>query len=236
MDTNDIKNMFGSEDLSEEFVTKATTLFETAVDAKVAERVLEISEKFENDRQNDLLEATKFMEDAIDACLHESAEKWIEDNKLVIEETAANARNADFVEAMEKLFTEHFRRAPEGQEDVMEALEAEVAQLRADLAEQLSNNEALVNKLQQVEIAEAFRAVSEGLAETQIEKLAKLAEAISYDNVEQYVAKLATIKESFFSAKNDNASSQQQLGEEKTAAHDDMMAAYISAISKSIAA
>ncbi len=213
----DVDEMFGSEDLSEEFREKAETVFEAAVNTRMsletarleeefAAKEVELEEAFEVALEE---ETAKILEDVstkLDQYLDYVVEQWMETNQVAIENGLRLDIAENFMQGLHNLFAEHYITVPDEKIDLVAEMKAEVEDLKAKL------NEAVDQKIElQTVIDEATREatledVSEGLAETQIEKLRTLAEGIEYSDAATYRKKLEIVKESYFTAKKSSAS------------------------------
>jgi hypothetical protein len=196
----DIDALLSGENLSEEFVTKATTIFEAAVISRaeevIAEAESELMEQFEiavEQIKEDL--ATK-----VDDYLNYMVEEWMKENELAIETGLRAEITEDFINGLRNLFTEHYIDIPAEKVSVVEELAAKVEELEASLNEQISKSVELSKELNEQKKIEAIYTACEGLTQTQVEKLKSLAESVDYTTEEDFVAKLDTLKESYFKA------------------------------------
>jgi hypothetical protein len=196
----DIDALLSGENLSEEFVTKATTIFEAAVISRaeevIAEAESELMEQFEiavEQIKEDL--ATK-----VDDYLNYMVEEWMKDNELAIETGLRAEITEDFISGLRNLFVEHYIDIPAEKVSVVEELAAKVEELEASLNEQISKGVELSKELNEQKKIEAIYTACEGLTQTQVEKLKSLAESVDYTTEEDFVTKLETLKESYFKA------------------------------------
>lgn len=198
----EIAEIFGEEDLSEEFKDKVTTLFETAVNIRVSAIVAEITEELEAKFDEALKEATEQMEEGIDKYLSYVAEEWMSDNEVAIDFGIKEQMAESFLHGLKNLFVEHYHTVPADKVDAYEELSVKFEALEEQLNSALSENAELVDLLAAVNAEEVVKEVSEGLAMTQKEKFKALVEHIEFDGDEDaYKAKLETIKEHYFSSK-----------------------------------
>lgn len=195
----EIAEIFGSEDLTEEFKEKVTTLFESAVNLKVTEKVASIKEELDAKFEETMKEAVESMEENIDKYLSYVAEEWVEENKLEIDYGIKEEMTESFIFGLKKLFSEHYWEVPEDKVDAFDELTETVAELKKELDEVKSENIELADLLAKVNAEEIFKEVSEGLAVTQKDKFKVLAENLEFDGDEDvYRKNLETIKEHFF--------------------------------------
>lgn len=245
----DIDDMFGGDDLTEEFKEKAEVVFEAAVNTRMTIETARLEEEFE--QKAEALEEeyeTKLQEAAegifeevstkLDQYLDYVVEQWMEDNKLAIENTIRSDITEDFIEGLRNLFAEHYIRVPEEKIDIVAEMKTELEEARAQLNETLDEKIALQNIINEATKEATLEDVSEGLVETQVEKLRALAEGIEYTDADAYRKKLEIVKENYFTQKKPTTSTgliTEEIGgevsiEESVPAY---MSKYVQAISKS---
>jgi hypothetical protein len=197
----DIDAIFDGQTLSEEFKTRASTIFEAAVHAKSLEFQAQLEEQFAVDLQAALAEAITGVSAQVDKYLNHVAEQWLEENRVAVESGIKADILESFLGGMKSLFTEHYIEIPEDKVQVVETLQSKVEELETKLNE--SENRFIDQQKQIAEMAltaekeAAFKQVSEGLTDTQVDKLHTLAESIAFTTVEDYKAKLQTIVEGY---------------------------------------
>ncbi len=208
----DIDDMFGADDLTEEFKEKAEVVFEAAVNTRVNLEVARLEEEYEakaaeleESFEQALEEQTAtIMEEVtakLDQYLDYCVEQWMEDNKLAIENSLRSDIAEDFIEALRNVFAEHYITVPDEKIDLVAEMKAELDETKAKLNETLDEKIALQAVVEEATKEAALEEVSEGLAETQIEKLRTLAEGIEYTDEETYRKKLEIVKEQYFTKK-----------------------------------
>lgn len=194
----DVEAMFSGQELSEEFKTKATTIFEAAINAKAAEAIAEVEKAKEIAIAEGVEKVKEELTEKVDTYLDYVVEQWMKDNEIAIEKGLKAELVEDFLGGLKNLFMEHYIDVPEEKVDVLEEQATEIEQLKAKLNEQI---EAAVEQKQVLDTfvaREILASVSEGLADTEAEKVAKLAEGVEFVDADQYREKLETIKESYF--------------------------------------
>lgn len=196
----DINEMFG-DDLSEELKDKAATLFEAAVNARVSLEVANLQEQMQ-DKLNEQVDARlEEVAEAVEKYLDYTADKWMADNKLQIESSLRLQIAEEFMQSLRGVFLEHYIEIPESQTNVVDVLTNKVDELEAKLNELINDNIALAAALSEKEMDAVIEQFAEGLTVEQTEKFKKLSEDITYKNVDELKAKLATIKETYFKIK-----------------------------------
>ena len=195
----DVNALLGGEELSEEFREKAKVVFEAALNSKVSE----ISEALEAQYEIKLEEAKEGLKEAlterVDSYLEYVAEEWMTENELAIEHGLKTEMTESFLSGMKGLFEEHYVTIPEDKYDVLESMVAKLDDMETKLNEQIDKNIGLNKRLAESSADSILSVVSEGLAQTQKEKLAVLAENVEFESEEEYREKLETLKESYFS-------------------------------------
>ncbi len=195
----DVNALLGGEELSEEFREKAKVVFEAALNSKVTE----IQEALEFQYEQKLEEAREGLKDAlterVDSYLEYVAEEWMTENELAIEHGLKTEMTESFLSGMKGLFEEHYVTIPEDKYDVLESMVAKLDDMETKLNEQIDKNIGLNRRLAESTSDVILSTVSEGLAATQKEKLASLAESVEFESEEEYREKLETLKESYFS-------------------------------------
>ena len=195
----DVNALFGGEELSEEFKAKAKTIFEAAIGSKVGQ----IKETLETEYAEKIAEATEdlkvSLQERIDSYLEYVAEEWLTENELAVEAGLKTEMTESFLEGMKGLFEEHYVTIPEDKYDVLESMVDKLDDMETKLNEQIDKNINLNKRLAESVADGILESVSEGLASTQKEKLASLAESVEFDSETEYREKLETLKESYFS-------------------------------------
>ena len=198
----DIEAIVNGEELSEDFKTKASTIFEAAVAAKVISEVNQRAEKLEEDYKEELSKAkeelTSSMTEKTDGYLSYVVEEWMKENELAVERGVRSELVEDFMSGLKNLFTEHYIDIPEEKVDLVDDLFEKVEELEQKLDESINSNVETKQELSKYKKDEALRIVSEDLADTEKEKLEKLSDGVDFEDEEQYKEKLGVIKENYF--------------------------------------
>ena len=195
----DVNALLGGEELSEEFREKAKVVFEAALNSKVKEiqDVLESQYAAQLDEAREELKTS--LQERVDAYLEYVCEEWMTENELAVEHGIKSEMTESFLSGMKELFEEHYVTIPEDKYDVLESMVEKLDDMETKLNEQIDKNIGLNRKLAESSAQEVLTQVSSGLAETQKEKLASLAESVEFESEEEYREKLETLKESYFS-------------------------------------
>lgn len=196
----DVEAMFGSTDLTEDFTIKATTLFEAALNARVAVEKVAIEEAYEAKLTEEVAAIKSTLEEQIDQYLNYAVQEWVKQNEVAIEQSVRNDVMESFVSKLKNLFVEHYIEVPEDKVDLVAELAAKVEDLESRLNETIKDKMAVQEEVSSLQKKEAFKAVAEGLALTQVDKLRQLTEGFEGDDLETYKKKLEIVKESNFAA------------------------------------
>jgi len=197
----DVQALLEGEELSEEFQTKARTIFEGAIRSKVAEIKEELQESYAQALVEELDEIKTGLTERVDSYLEYVCDEWFQENALQVESGLKTEMTESFLEGMRGLFEEHYVTIPEEKYDVLNSMVDKLDEMENKLNEQIDRNVALNRRLAESSADGVFAAVSEGLADTQKEKLATLAENVEFESDTDYREKLETLKESYFPSK-----------------------------------
>ena len=197
----DVAALLQGEELSEEFQSKAKTIFETAIKTKVAEIKEELQESYATALVEELDKIKEGLTERVDSYLEYVADEWMQENQLQVEAGLKTEMTESFLEGMKSLFEEHYVTIPEEKYDVLNSMVDKLDEMESKLNEQIDRNVALNRRLAESNADGVFAAVAEGLADTQKEKLATLAENVEFESETDYREKLETLKESYFPSK-----------------------------------
>jgi len=197
----DIDALMNGEELSEEFRTKATTIFEAAVMTRVNEEVARIEEEFNAKLEEAVAKNQEGLVEKVDGYLDYVVEQWIAQNEIALEHGMKSEIVEGFVNGLKGLFEEHYIDIPEEKFDVVESMENQVAELQAKLDEQLASNVEMAKSINEMKRGQVIDEACEGLSDTEVEKLKGLAEELSYEDVDTFKSKVQTIRENYFTTK-----------------------------------
>lgn len=201
----DVNALLGGEELSEDFKNKAKVIFEAAINSKVASIKEELEAQYAEKLQEELVSARESLSERVDSYLEYVADEWFEENALAVEAGLKTEMTESFLEGMKGLFEEHYVTIPEDKYDVLESMVEKLDDMETKLNEQIEKNIALNGRLAESVADSILDNVSEGLAQTQKEKLASLSESVEFESEEQYREKLETLKESYFASKKESS-------------------------------
>ena len=195
---DDINALIAGQELSEEFQEKARMIFETAINSKVAVIREEMEKKYEEALQEGL-EASKIeLTERVDSYLEYVAGEWLEENSLAVEQGLKAEMSESFLTGMKSLFEEHYVSIPDDKYDVLESMVNKLDDMEEKLNEQIDKNVGLTKRLAESKSDGILSDVSEGLAVTQKDKLASLAESVEFESESDYREKLVTLRNSYF--------------------------------------
>ena len=208
----DVNALFAGEELSEEFQDKARTIFETAIKTKAAEITEAVKAEYEAQLAEEVASVKSELVERVDSYLEYVAQEWMSENQIAIEHGLKTEMTESFLVGMKSLFEDHYVSIPEERYDVIESMVDKLDEMESKLNEQINKNVALNKRLAESVADVIFAEVSEGLAVTQKEKLASLAENVEFDGEETYREKLVTLRNSYFS--EGATSAQREVAEE----------------------
>jgi hypothetical protein len=231
----DVNALLAGEELSEEFQEKARTIFEAALRSKVSDIKEALEEQYTIALAEEVEEIKTELSERLDAYLEYVAGEWMEENALVIEHGLKTEMTESFLQGMKGLFEEHYVSIPEDKYDVLESMVEKLDEMETKLNEQIERNVSLNKRLAESVADGIFEQVAEGLADTQKDKLASLAESVEFESEEEYREKLETLKESYFPSRVVSPSTKSDtLSEGVSSAyesHSPAMAAYLKSLS-----
>ncbi len=237
----DVNALLGGEDLSEEFKEKARTIFEAALKSKIAEVTEVLESQYNAKLDEEVAEAKGELAERVDSYLEYVSDEWFTENALVIEHALKTEMTESFLKGMKGLFEEHYVQIPEEKYDVLESMVEKLDDMETKLNEQIEKNISLNSRLSESVADGVLDQVSEGLAQTQKEKLASLAESVEFESEETYREKLNTLKESYFNSKKESAAAKTETlseGVDNAAPgeqHSGQMAAYLKMLGSTLA-
>ena len=194
----DLNALIAGEELSEEFQEKARTIFETAIKEKVATVKEEMQGAYEAALVEEVETIKSELTERVDTYLEYVAEEWISENQIAIETGLKSEMTESFLGGMKSLFEEHYVTIPEDKYDVLESMVDKLDEMENKLNEQIERNVALNRRLAESVADVIFAEVAEGLALSQKDKLASLAENVEFDSEDTYREKLVKLRESYF--------------------------------------
>jgi len=201
----DVNALLGGEELSEEFKEKAKTIFEAAINSKIAGIKEELEARYQDKLVEEIEAAKESLAERVDSYLEYVADEWFEENALSVEAGLKTEMTESFLEGMKGLFEEHYVSIPEEKYDVLESMVEKLDDMETKLNEQIEKNISLNGRLSEATADGILDQVSEGLAQTQKEKLASLSESVEFVSEETYREKLETLKESYFNSKKESS-------------------------------
>jgi len=194
----DVNALLEGTELSEEFAEKAKTIFEAAVKAKISEEYDRLVEHFTAEFDKHFVAVKNEMAEEVNGTVNYAIGQWMEQNQVAIDRGIRNEITEDFIAGLKGLFEEHYISIPDEKVDVVEGMADTIREMEERLDEQVKANVKLQNRLNESAKLNILSTVSEGLADTQKEKLAALAEGLEFVSEETFTKKVKTIKESYF--------------------------------------
>ena len=194
----DINALLEGEELSEDFQEKAKTIFEAAIKSKIVEVKSELQEQYEATIVEEVATIKSELTERLDAYLEYVADEWMSENQLAVEAGLKTEMTESFLTGMKSLFEEHYVTIPEEKYNVLDSMVDKLDEMEEKLNEQINKNVALTKRSSESTSDVIFAEVAEGLAVTQKDKLATLAENVEFDSEDKYREKLVTLRNSYF--------------------------------------
>jgi hypothetical protein len=234
----DVNALLAGEELSEEFQEKARTIFEAAINSKVAQIREQLEAQFAEKFAEEVASAKESLAERVDSYLEYVSDEWMSENLLAVDSGLKTDMTESFLAGMKGLFEEHYVTIPEDKYDVLESMVEKLDDMETKLNEQIEKNISLNSRLSESVADGVLDQVSEGLAQTQKEKLASLSESVEFESEAQYREKLETLKESYFNQKTVSTQSKTETLSEgvdaTTAPSTGSMDAYIRALGSTL--
>jgi hypothetical protein len=194
----DVEALLSGEELSEEFKFKAKTVFEAALNARTEQIEEAIINKYEEQLSEEIQVISEALTERLDAYLEYVAQEWLEENAIAVDQGLRAEMSESFLENLRQLFEDHYVTIPEERYDVVESMVEKLDDMETKLNEQIERNVALNRRLAESVTDTILSDVSEGLALSQKDKLASLAENVEFDGEQEYREKLVVLRESYF--------------------------------------
>ena len=233
---DDLNALVKGLELSEENQDKAKTIFESAINSKASTIRAAIQEEYDSQLDEHVQEIKGELQERVDSYLEYVADEWFDENQLAIENGLKADMTESFLEGMKGLFEEHYVQIPEEKYDVLKSMVEKLDDMETKLNEQIEKNINLNGRLAESVADGILESVSDGLAATQKEKLASLAESVEFESDEEYREKLETLKESYFPHKGAPTAKTENLSEgvdnaEGLESHTASMSSYLKTLS-----
>ena len=235
---SDIDALVGDADLSEEFKTKAATIFEAAITSKVKAEQERLQSEYDTKFEEEISKSKSELTEKVDSYLNYVVEEWMKENKLALERGIKGEIAEDFIGGLKKLFEDHYIDVPDEKYDVLEDQAGKIEDLEKKLNEEIEKNVEMNKVNGGYKRQEIIDEHSKDLADTAKEKFDSLVEGVEYSSEEDFAKKVETIKESYFGQKAEKSVDNTDIddvavGDENS--NEDLsnaMAAYTNAISK----
>jgi hypothetical protein len=194
----DVDALMSGEDLSEEFKTKAGTVFEAAIKSKLRSEIDRIHEEVKGEKETEMETFKEDLTEKVDTYLNYVVEEWTKENELAIERGLKGEIAEDFISGLKQLFEDHYIDVPDEKYDVLEAQSEKIAELEEKINEEIQRNVSIAQQNSGLVREQVVAQVSEDLAQTEIEKFKGLVEDVDFTDEESFREKLSTLKESYF--------------------------------------
>ena len=184
--------------LSDGFRDKAGAIFEAVLTSKLSQEIERLESEYAQNLEEEVSDVQNDLVEKVNGYLDYVVENWMKENEVAVTQGLRTEIAEDFMTSLQSVFKEHYIEVPEGKVDLVDELNEQVNELEDTLNKTTQDNIDLHSKVQSYERASVVRDMSEGLVETDAEKLASLVEDIEFDNKENFEIKVKTVKESYF--------------------------------------
>jgi hypothetical protein len=235
---SDIDALVGDADLSEEFKTKAATIFEAAITSKVKAEQERLQSEYDTKFEEEISKSKSELTEKVDSYLNYVVQEWMNENKLALERGIKGEIAEDFIGGLKKLFEDHYIDVPDEKYDVLEDQASKIEGLEKKLNEEIEKNIDMNKVNGSLKRQDIIDENSKDLADTAKEKFDSLVEGVEYSSEEDFAKKVETIKESYFGQKAEKSADSVDIddvavgGETSNEDLSNAMAAYTNAISK----
>ena len=199
--SEDVAALINGEELSEEFKTKAATIFEAAVVTRVKQEIAKLDEQFDTKLAEQVETIKEGLVEKVDGYLNYVVEQWMTDNELALENGMKSEIMESFITGMKGLFEQHYIDVPEEKFDILGEMQEEVSAVKSKLDEQLAANVELTKQVNEMKRVAAIAESAAGMVDTDAEKFSGLAEELAFEDADTFKTKLQTIKENYFGKK-----------------------------------
>jgi len=230
--SDDVDALTSGEGLSEEFKTKAATIFEAALKSKIRIELERLEEEYAEAYDSAISEAKDELTTKVDGYLTYVVEEWMKKNELAVEHRLKTELAEQFIASLRALFEEHDIAIPDERFDMLEAAAEQADNMESRLNEEIEKNITLTQQVNELSQNEILLDVASDLADTEVEKFSELAESVEYENADDYRLKLETIKDSYFPKAMINEEVEAAPNYEDVEMSSGKMAAYMTAIGK----
>ena len=199
--SDDVNDLLEGTELSKEFAEKAKTIFEAAIKAKISSEYDKLVEHFATELEKQVNAAKADLSEEVNGTVNYAVGQWMEQNQVAVDRGIRNEITEDFIAGLKGLFEEHYISIPDDKVNVVEGMADSIREMETRLDEQVKANVKLQKRLNETAKLNVLNTVSEGLADTQKDKLAALAEGVEFTTEQEFSKKVKTIKESYFKEK-----------------------------------
>jgi len=199
--SDDVNALLEGTELSKEFAEKAKTIFEAAIKAKISSEYDKLVEHFATELEKQVNAAKADLSEEVNGTVNYAVGQWMEQNQVAVDRGIRNEITEDFIAGLKGLFEEHYISIPDDKVNVVEGMADSIREMETRLDEQVKANVKLQKRLNETAKINVLNTVSEGLADTQKDKLAALAEGVEFTTEQEFSKKVKTIKESYFKEK-----------------------------------
>ena len=195
----DLKVLADAEsNLTEDFKTKASTLFEAAVANKVATIKEELENTYEESLQEEIVYIRESLIEKIDNYLTYVVEEWMTENQEYVDNKLRTDIAEDFMKNLKNLFVESYIEVPESKVDLVDSLSEDIETTKSELLTVSEERDSLASQIVELQREKIVSEATSDLTSTQSSKFVKLLEGVEFIDATNFKSKVQVIKESFF--------------------------------------
>ena len=177
---------------------KVASIFESAIKDTTRQVSKQIHEHYRKVHVRRLAESQRRIESRLNTYLDVVVEEWVKTNQVAVRTSLRTELSENFLNGLQKLFTEHYIDVPKSKTDVVKALTRQVETLKRQVNEQYTEKLKLRQLAETANKKRIVATFARDMSEAQAGKLEKLAEDTQYVSAKDFREKLTMLKESYF--------------------------------------
>lgn len=202
----ELKQLFeGVEGLSEDFHLKLETIVESQVATRVEESIAGIKADAEasvSQEKEKLTEAAKQyteylkseLSESVATVIAETAREWLKENEVALVAESKVEMAESIIATVGDLFKQNGLKLDEAQETALTKTNAELVEARARIEEMSLQLAQLTEAKQEADKKQINESILDGLADTQKERVIKIAESFADADLEAYKERLLVVR------------------------------------------
>lgn len=208
-----IKVLLEGQEFSDEFKSKATTIFETAVETEVAKQVGVLKEELETENETLVEEKIKSLESITEQYIEDELipniskyltygiTEWLEENKQILANNSKVKLAESMIAGLTDILESQGLVVPESQQTVVESLETELAESKAKANSLLRENIDLKDQMNSINGQAIVDEFTKDLSESQAETFKEVTSKVKFIDESQYREAIKDLYESYYPSK-----------------------------------